>query len=43
MKLSGVGVDIIENSRIKKMIKNKNFLKRVFSNYEISDSKKKNK
>ncbi len=41
MKLSGVGVDIIENSRIKKMIKNKNFLKRVFSNYEISDSKKK--
>ena len=41
MKLSGVGVDIIENCRIKKMIKNKNFLKRVFSNYEISDSKKK--
>jgi len=41
MKLSGVGVDIIENSRIKKMIKNKNFLKRVFSNYEILNSKKK--
>tara|TARA_B100001996_G_scaffold377994_1_gene361459 strand:- start:323 stop:706 length:384 start_codon:yes stop_codon:yes gene_type:complete len=40
MKLSGVGVDIIENSRIKKMIKNKNFLKRVFSNYEILNSKK---
>ena len=40
MKLSGVGVDIIENSRIKKMIKNKNFLKRVFSKYEILNSKK---
>ena len=41
MKLSGVGVDIIENSRIKRMIKNKDFLKRVFSNYEILNSKKK--
>ena len=41
MKLSGVGVDIIENSRIKRMIKNKVFLKRVFSNYEILNSKKK--
>ena len=41
MKLLGIGVDIIENSRIKKMIKNKNFLQRVFSNYEILNSKKK--
>jgi len=41
MKLSGIGVDIIENSRIKKMIKNKDFLQRVFSNYEILNSKKK--
>ena len=41
MKLSGVGVDIIENSRIIRMIKNKVFLKRVFSNYEILNSKKK--
>ena len=41
MKLSGIGVDIIENSRIKKMIKNKKFLKRVFSNYEILNSNKK--
>ena len=39
MKLSGVGVDIIKNSRIKKMIKNKSFLRRVFSNYEILNSK----
>ena len=41
MKLSGIGVDIIKNSRIKKMIKNKDFLQRVFSNYEILNSKKK--
>ncbi len=41
MKLSGVGIDIVKNSRIKKMIRNKNFLKRVFSSYEILDSKKK--
>ncbi len=40
MKLSGIGVDIIENSRIKKMIKNKFFLKRIFSKYEILVSKK---
>ena len=41
MKLSGIGVDIIENSRIKKMIKNKIFLQRVFSKYEIMNSIKK--
>jgi holo-[acyl-carrier protein] synthase len=40
MKLSGVGIDIIKNSRIKKMIKNKGFLRRIFSNYEILNSKK---
>ena len=39
MKLSGVGIDIIKNSRIEKMIKNKSFLRRVFSNYEILNSK----
>ena len=38
MKVVGVGVDIVENSRIKKMIKNKNFLNRVFSKHEISSS-----
>jgi len=41
MKISGIGVDIVENSRIKKMIKNKQFLQRIFSNYEILYSKKK--
>ena len=40
MKLSGVGIDIIENCRIKKMIKNKGFLRRIFSNHEILNSKK---
>jgi len=40
MKPIGVGVDIIENSRIKKSIFNKKFLLRVFSDAEILKSKK---
>ena len=44
MKVIGTGVDIIENSRIKKSILNKSFLYRVFTNEEILISKnKKNK
>ena len=39
MKVIGTGVDIIENSRIKKSILNKSFLYRVFTNEEISISK----
>ena len=42
MQTLGVGVDIIENSRIKKSIKNKKFLSRVFSRKEIINSKKNN-
>ena len=42
MQTLGVGVDIIENSRIKKSIKNKKFLFRVFSKIEIINSKKNN-
>ena len=42
MQTLGVGVDIIENSRIKKSIKNKKFLSRVFSKREILNSKKNN-
>ena len=42
MQTLGVGVDIIENSRIKKSIKNKKFLYRVFSKIEIINSKKNN-
>ena len=39
MQILGVGVDIIENSRIKKSIKNKKFLSRVFSKIEIVNSR----
>ena len=40
MQTLGVGVDIIENSRIKKSIKNKKFLSRIFSKIEIINSRK---
>ena len=35
MKILGLGVDIVENSRITKSLKNKFFIKRIFSNSEI--------
>ena len=35
MKILGIGVDIVENSRIAKSLKNKLFIKRIFSNAEI--------
>ena len=35
MKILGIGVDIVENSRISKSLKNKIFIKRIFSNSEI--------
>jgi len=40
MKVLGVGVDIVENSRMKKLIINNIFLKRVFTKEEILISKK---
>ena len=40
MKIIGTGVDIVENSRIKKSILNSSFLSRVFTNKEILISKK---
>ena len=40
MKILGVGVDIIENRRIGKLIKKRIFIKRTFSENEISFSKK---
>ena len=44
MKIYGVGVDIIDNCRIKKLIKKKIFLKRIFSKDELKNIKtKKNK
>tara|TARA_B100000941_G_scaffold67967_1_gene45595 strand:- start:1069 stop:1458 length:390 start_codon:yes stop_codon:yes gene_type:complete len=42
MKIYGVGVDIIENSRIKKLIKKKIFLRRIFSKAELKITKTKN-
>ena len=40
MKIIGVGVDIIDNTRIKNSIKNKKFISRIFSKKEINQSKK---
>ena len=40
MEIIGNGVDIIKNSRIKKLIKNPKFISRIFSKNEINDSKK---
>jgi holo-[acyl-carrier protein] synthase len=34
MKILGIGVDIVENARIKKSLKGKSFIKRIFSNSE---------
>ena len=39
MKILGIGVDIIENNRIKNSIKNSNFLKRIYSTKELKHSK----
>jgi holo-[acyl-carrier protein] synthase len=41
MKTVGIGVDIIDNKRFKKLIKDKKFINRIFSKKEISASKKK--
>ena len=35
MKILGIGVDIIENKRIKKFIKNEKFKKRIYSSKEL--------
>ena len=40
MDTLGIGIDIIENKRVKKSILNKKFVYRIFSNSEINDSKK---
>jgi len=39
MKILGIGVDIIKNKRIKLLIKNKSFIKKIYSNNEIKFSK----
>ena len=40
MKIIGIGVDIVENKRVKLSIKNKNFINRIFGKNEILISKK---
>ena len=40
MKILGIGVDIVENSRIAKSLKNNLFIKRIFTNSEILIAKK---
>ena len=40
MKIIGIGVDLVENKRIKSSIKNINFINRVFGKKEIIMSKK---
>ena len=40
MKIFGNGVDIVKNSRIKKLISNKKFIQRIYSRSEINFSKK---
>ena len=44
MKIFGIGVDIVENNRFKKLFKNKHFINRICSQKEIvALRKKKNK
>ena len=40
MKILGIGIDIVQNKRIKKLVKNKAFILRSFTNNEIRFSKK---
>jgi len=40
MKILGIGVDIVQNKRIKDLIKNKIFINRIFGKKEIMISKK---
>jgi len=42
MKIIGIGVDIVENNRFKKLIKKKKFINRICSSREIINFKKKN-
>ena len=39
MKILGIGVDIVENKRLKKSIRNKSFLSRIFTLLEIKKAK----
>jgi holo-[acyl-carrier protein] synthase len=39
MKILGIGIDIVENFRIKKSIKNNKFVSRIFTSSEILSAK----
>ena len=39
MKILGIGIDLINNQRIKQLIKNKTFIRRTFSINEVNFSK----
>ena len=39
MKILGIGVDIVENSRVAKSLNSNTFIKRIFSNSEIQIAK----
>ena len=41
MNILGIGVDIVENSRINRFLKNDKFLSRIFTTSEILHAKKK--
>ena len=40
LNIFGIGTDIVKNSRIKRLIKDKKFINRIFTSNEIQDSKK---
>ena len=40
MSILGIGVDIVDNNRLKKLVKNKNFISRVFTLNEQKNSNK---
>ena len=40
MKIVGIGVDIVDNIRVKKLIRNKQFILRIYSTKEINQWKK---
>ena len=40
MSILGIGVDIVDNNRLKKLVKNKNFISRVFTHNEQKNSNK---
>ena len=38
MSIIGIGVDIVNNNRLKKLFKNRSFIERVFTNHEKKSS-----